>query len=291
MSCSVTSSSATRSGDTITVKVTFKATGAAYYVQIRDDDGRYTSTANAGSVSDTITRTINSPGAGSRTYSANSYVQWQQGGSFVYDDSASVTVSWSARTYTITYNKGTNGTGTNTSVSKTYGVALTLKNAIFSRTGYTQTGWSTSNGGAKAYNLGASYTSNGDATLYPYWEANTYTITYNKGSYGTGTNTTDTKTYRVTKKLKGAIFTRSGYKQTGWSVNSNGSTKDYDLEANYSVENNITLYPFWEVSTILRLSNGTTIKEYTKLYFSDGTNVYNIVGCYFSDGTSTHQGV
>lgn len=73
----------------------------------------------------------------------------------------------------------------------------------------------------------------------------TYTITYNKGTYGTGSNTIDTKTEDVAIHLLGAIFTRDGYTQTGWSVNADGSTKDYDLSENYSANANITLYPYW----------------------------------------------
>lgn len=73
----------------------------------------------------------------------------------------------------------------------------------------------------------------------------TYTITYNKGTYGTGTNTSDTKTEDVAIHLLGAIFTRDGYTQTGWSINADGSTKDYDLSDNYSANSSITLYPYW----------------------------------------------
>lgn len=73
----------------------------------------------------------------------------------------------------------------------------------------------------------------------------TYTITYNKGTYGTGTDTTDTKTAGAAIVLQNAIFTRDDYTQTGWSVNADGSTKDYALGANYTQDANITLYPYW----------------------------------------------
>ncbi len=74
-------------------------------------------------------------------------------------------------TYTVAYVTGANGTGTEQTDTKTEDVALTLKGAIFTRTGYTQTGWATSDGGAKVYDLGASYTANAAATLYPFWTA------------------------------------------------------------------------------------------------------------------------
>ena len=75
-------------------------------------------------------------------------------------------------TYTVTYKPGANGSGMQQTATKTHGIALTLRGAIFTRSGYTQTGWSTSDGGSKAYDLGASYTSNASITLYPYWAAN-----------------------------------------------------------------------------------------------------------------------
>ena len=80
--------------------------------------------------------------------------------------------------------------------------------------------------------------------------AGSYTISYDKGDYGTGDNTTETKTEDVVIRLKDAIFTRSGYTQTGWSINSNGSTKDYNLNENYSANASITLYPYWTIGHV-----------------------------------------
>lgn len=174
------------------------------------------------------------------------------GGSSITVTSAGTTTLyavWKIKTYTVTYNKGNNGTGTNVTDTKTYGVALTLKGAIFTRTGYTQTGWATSDGGSKTYNLSASYITNASVTLYPFWTANTYTITYNKGDYGTGSQVTDTKTYGVALQLRGATFTRTHYSQDGWSINSNGSTKDYNLSGSYTANSARTLYPHWKADT------------------------------------------
>lgn len=237
---------------------------------------------------------------------------------------------WTAKTWTVSYNKGTGGTGTNTSDTKTYGVTLTLKGAIFTKTGYTQTAWTaTDQGTTKAYDLGGSYTANAAATLYPLWTINKYTVTcqdrvgnssgtllgtktasynygssvsgasfgsdasydkyytgyhytgsstattvtgattvyryfalntwtvsYNKGSSGTGTNTSDTKTYNVALTLKGAIFTRTGYTQTGWST-TDGGAKTYNLSASYTSNAGTTLYPVWTVN-----SYTVTCKDY-----------------------------
>ena len=146
-------------------------------------------------------------------------------------------------TYTVTYKPGASGSGAQQTATKTHGVALTLTGAIFTRSGYTQTGWATSDGGTKAYDLGASYTSNAAITLYPYWTENKYTVTYKPGASGSGAQQTATKTHGVALTLKGAIFTRSGYTQTGWAT-SDGGTKAYDLGASYTSNVAITLYPY-----------------------------------------------
>lgn len=71
--------------------------------------------------------------------------------------------------YTISYKPGANGVGSPVSVTKDYDSSLTLKGAIFTRDGYLQTGWATSDGGPKVYDLNGSYTANKGVTLYPVW--------------------------------------------------------------------------------------------------------------------------
>lgn len=78
----------------------------------------------------------------------------------------------------VTYQPGTNGTGDIATDVKFYGDALTLKGKLFTRTGYTQVGWATMEGGEKMYDLDAVYTQNETLTLYPVWNINKYTITF-----------------------------------------------------------------------------------------------------------------
>ena len=54
----------------------------------------------------------------------------------------------------------------------------------------------------------------------------------------------DTKTFDEPITLKGASYTRDGYVQKGWATE-NGGKKKYDLEATYSVNASLTLYPYW----------------------------------------------
>lgn len=81
--------------------------------------------------------------------------------------------------YTITYNAGAHGTGTIAAGDKTENIAFTLSAERFTRAGYLQTGWAESDGGAKAYDLGGSYSANAAITLYPVWTAlDTYTASF-----------------------------------------------------------------------------------------------------------------
>ena len=138
--------------------------------------------------------------------------------------------------------------------------SITLSATVPTRTGYTFKGWATSSSATTAtYSAGQNIgTRTSNLTLYAVWQINTYTVSYKKGSYGTGTDTSATKTYNVALTLKGAIFTRTGYTQDGWSINSNGSTKDYNLSASYTANSAITLYPHWSLNTYkLTISQGS----------------------------------
>ena len=108
----------------------------------------------------------------------------------------SLTDTWAANTYTITYKPGSSSTGSNYTQTKTAGTTLTLHAATYSRTGYHQTGWATSDGGSQAYALSGSYTANAAATLYPVWTSYKANVTYNVNG-GTITTGTGTTRYRV----------------------------------------------------------------------------------------------
>ena len=116
----------------------------------------------------------NSIGATSPTWGAGSSYSFNADGN---PHIAQLYAVWRVNTYTVTYKAGSNGTGSQQTDTKTYGVDLTLKGAIFTRTGYTQVGWATSDGGSQAYAVGGTYTANAAITLYPVWQAQTSTFT------------------------------------------------------------------------------------------------------------------
>lgn len=72
-------------------------------------------------------------------------------------------------TYIINYDAN-GGSGAPAAQTKTSGVALTLSSEIPTRSGYTFLGWATSKSSVAAnYKAGATYTSNGNVTLYAVW--------------------------------------------------------------------------------------------------------------------------
>ena len=101
---------------------------------------------------------------GDLTVTSNDYIVVNNWDNITYNS------TYSTPTYTISYNAGTGGSCSKSNETKTCGVAFTLpSSAVFERTGYTQTGWTTSDGGAQEYALGGTYTTNEDKTFYPVW--------------------------------------------------------------------------------------------------------------------------
>ncbi len=192
-----------------------------------------------------------------------------------------VAATFAKRTYTVTYNKGSNGTGTNTTDTKTHGTTLTLKGAIFTRTGYTQTGWNTNSSGSGGthYDLSGSYTSNAAVTLYPEWTPNTYTITYKDqgGSAFSGTHASGaptSHTYGTATSLQTA--TKDGYTFGGWFTTSACTGSAVTSLGATSYTATITLYAKWTIKTYTitynKGANGTgTIASGTKTHGVDFT--------------------
>ena len=80
-----------------------------------------------------------------------------------------VNVKFGTKTYSVTYLPGNDVVGSVESISKLQDTSLNLKAALYTKTGYTQTGWSLSEGGEKTYDLNGEYKENEAIKLYPYW--------------------------------------------------------------------------------------------------------------------------
>ena len=92
----------------------------------------------------------------------------------------SLFAKWTPYTYTIHYLSGSMATGTTPSDEKEYGKSKQLKGLIenFALNGCVQDGWSRTDLGDKAFDLGGTYADNEDLMLYPHWTCDTFDITY-----------------------------------------------------------------------------------------------------------------
>ena len=135
----------------------------------------------------------------------------------------------------VTYQPGTNGSGNAVTDIKFYNDALTLRGALFTRTGYTQVGWATVDGGEKVYGLDDIYTKNEALTLYPVWNTNKYTITFDTNG---GSEIAPITQYYGTEITAPANPTREGYTFIGW---------DKAIPATMPAEN-VTVTAQWEIN-------------------------------------------
>lgn len=150
---------------------------------------------------------------------------------------------------TVTYNQGTNGgSGSEVTDDKVYGVDLTLKGSgFFTRTGYDQTAWNTNTAGSGGteYSLNGTYTSESAITLYPTWDAHTYTVTLKPGLGGSGSDGSLTVDYDAAA-INGDMsysFSNSGYSLCGWYPSQGSDLKVLETNGTFaasSVEGYIT---------------------------------------------------
>ena len=140
-----------------------------------------------------------------------------------------------ARTYRVIFAPGNDGTGSSTTIIKDYDTTVTLPGALFTRTGYTQTGWRNADG-TKTYPLGGTYTENAGITLYPVWTPNRYTITFDTAG---GSDIAPITQDYGTAIVAPADPTREGYTFIGW---------DKAIPATMPAEN-VTITAKWKVNS------------------------------------------
>lgn len=116
--------------------------------------------------------------------------------------------------FKINYNPGAYGEGKAATALKAPGSTITLEGALFTRKGYRQTGWSLVNGGEKTYELGGEYAVDADATLYPFWTGNAYTVAFDLGNG----EERDAVEMSFGEAFCIAAPSFDGYMLTGWKV-------------------------------------------------------------------------
>ena len=75
-----------------------------------------------------------------------------------------------------------------------------------------------------------------------------YTVAYNANG-GSGAPSKQTKTYGITLKLSSSKPTRTGYSFQGWGTTSTDTSVNYAAGANYTANEDITLYAIWKANT------------------------------------------
>ncbi len=140
-----------------------------------------------------------------------------------------------ANAWDVTYQPGTDGDGNAVTDIKFYNDALTLKGKLFTRTGHTQVGWATVDGGEKVYGFDAVYTKNEALTLYPVWNTNKYTITFDTNGGSEIAPITQDYGTAITAP---ADPTREGYTFIGW---------DKAIPATMPAEN-VTVTAQWQLA-------------------------------------------
>ena len=170
-------------------------------------------------------------------------------------------------TYTVKYDAN-GGTGAPSNQTKKQGESLTISTAKPTKTGYTFTSWNTKKDGTGTkYDIGASYTTDADLTLYAQYKKNTvtYTVKYDANG-GDNAPKEQTKTKGKELVLSTTVPTKEGYKFVNWNTKKDGTGTSYNAGSKYTTEASITLYAQYEKEL-----NEEETKYTITFYTNDGT--------------------
>jgi len=139
---------------------------------------------------------------------------------------------WGINTYTVGYDAN-GGDGMMPPAIVAAGGSLNLAGCIYTRTGYTFTGWnSEADGQGTAYTDGQSVTNLAAVgetfILYAQWKPNTYTVEYDKNAEdAAGETANSAHVYDVEKALTANGFTRTSYSFASWNTQADGEGEIY----------------------------------------------------------------
>ncbi len=162
------------------------------------------------------------------------------------------TFSAAAATYTVSYNAN-GATGGTAPVDQTkienVNLQLASNSGSLVKTGYDFDGWNTnSEGTGTDYAVEATYSNNGNITLYAKWTANTYTVTFDAGAGATPSPETKDVTYNSTYGTL-ASTSRTGYTFGGWWTGSGGTGSQITSASTVAILSAQTLYAKWTAKT------------------------------------------
>ena len=159
---------------------------------------------------------------------------------------------WNGKTFNISFDRQ-GGTGGTTSVAATFNANMPSA-SVPSRTGYIFKGYFDGRNGTGTQYYSASMSSlhkwdkSSAGTLYAYWEARTYTVSFNYNN-GNSNNGSIIATYDSEMPSISGIPTRTGYVFTGYFDSANNGTKYYNADLTsaktWDKTSNTTLYAHW----------------------------------------------
>ncbi|MCR5523319.1 MAG: InlB B-repeat-containing protein, partial [Clostridia bacterium] len=123
--------------------------------------------------------------------------------------------------------------------------------------GYTFLGWAkTNNAAAAEYAAGAAYRLEEDVTFYAVWGAKAATLTYDANG---GTNAPAAQNGYGKITLSTSAPSKEGYNFLGWAKTNNATAAEYAPGAEFTLEENTTLYAIWQkIYTLTYDANGGT---------------------------------
>lgn len=197
-------------------------------------------------------------------------------------------------TYSVSVSYNGEGTyGTASAVLDALAEGKTTVITAVPASGYKVTNWAVSGTGASISPSGASNsltttltmgTANATVTC-TFAAAATYTISYGAGSADgvTGSKADETKTEDVNFTLPSKpVFTRTGYLQTGWNTNADGTSgTHYEFGATYTANAAQTFYPEWTLcyySFVAGASSGDIAENAEVNTSTGGKMIYTPLG-------------
>ena len=238
--------------------------------------GWYTLSANSSKTWYQISRSLlsSTPLSTSRIVNPSSSLKTFEGG---FGGTKGLLCAIYAANHTITFNA--NGGDSPYPQSKTVTEGNTYGQlATCTRTGHTFAGWYTAASGGTKVESTTTVSITENQPLYAHWTANSYTVTVNPGTGGTG-GSCPNYTFSTSNQTKTITLpTRAGYSISSWSVIgatsgtpfANGST----LTIPGGTYGDLTLTPTWTANSYtvtFKDWNGTVLKTETVEFGSDAT--------------------
>lgn len=144
---------------------------------------------------------------------------------------------------------------------------------IFTRKGYRQIGWATSEGGTKVYDFEQSVTNGNEnnVVLYPAWEHIPYKVSLHPNG-ATGEVVELTAYYGEDILIPDDTFTKPGYRLSVWNESEDGASSSWVAGETYTYmrDDDVDLYAVWEG------------EEYTVSYYEGNTLIHTSKAVYGS---------